>query len=697
MGVHRQDRHHQGRAAVRGGRRVLRGSGKSGVAEDGGITWGYIDTSGSVAIEPRFTYAEDFSEGLAVVGEIDSDGNPSACGYIDTSSTLVIPMEYDGAGAFRDGLAQVHDADGSHFIDKTGTVVAGPYRLAFGFSEGLAYADDGSRRGFIDTNGNWAAVLESAAIDMSSYLSSLSYFPGSAQGFSEGLVALQATSGGSPPRMGTADKGYVDKTGAWVIEPRFNYACDFSEGLAAVAVRGNEFSGLKWGFIDKTGAWVIEPRFECAERFADGMAVVGATVGDYMSFGYIDKTGTVVIPIQYWQAGDFSGGIAQIVSQSDSYSGSLSYIDTSGTVVWPSGSGATNQPVTTTSAVETGDEPSGLYPVSVDGKWGFIDKNGAIVIEPQFDIISLPRPDYISDGFSDGLAMVGAGEANEEKWGYIDKTGVWVVQPEFEFVHQFSDGMAMVAYHTRDLPRIGFVDTTGALVIPIQYGLLTEGFSEGLCLVSLDGEANGYIDKTGAVVIDSDPAYGYVADFHEGLAAVQKVDDPAAFGYIDTNGAWVMGVPSGLAPGSQGGFSEGLAVVYNLESVVSEDRCGFIDRTGAVVIEPQFSWALEFSEGLAAVAVGENEAEKWGFIDQTGAWVIEPQFSSALEFSEGLAAVAVGENEAQRWGFVDRTGAWVIEPQYESACSFTGGIAFVGDSWWPTYIDKTGKVIWQGE
>jgi hypothetical protein len=55
---------------------------------------------------------------------------------------------------------------------------------------------------------------------------------------------------------------------------------------------------------------------------------------------------------------------------------------------------------------------------------------------------------------------------------------------------------------------------------------------------------------------------------------------------------------------------------------------------------------VEFSEGLARVQVGE----KWGFIDKTGNLVIQPQFDEASEFSEGLARVRIGD----KWGFVSR-------------------------------------------
>ena len=53
-----------------------------------------------------------------------------------------------------------------------------------------------------------------------------------------------------------------------VIKPQFDYADDFSEGLARV-----DFSG-KWGFIDHTRKFVIKPLFDHVLNFSGGLAKV---------------------------------------------------------------------------------------------------------------------------------------------------------------------------------------------------------------------------------------------------------------------------------------------------------------------------------------------------------------------------------------------------------------------------------------
>ena len=104
--------------------------------------------------------------------------------------------------------------------------------------------------------------------------------------------------------------GYYDESGNIAIAPTYNSASDFSEGLAAVAVREGE--QLMWGFIDVDGHMVIDPVFSNKPGdFHEGLAVVQKKNGQYV---YIDKTGTVVSP-EYAYASRFLGGYAYYTSR----------------------------------------------------------------------------------------------------------------------------------------------------------------------------------------------------------------------------------------------------------------------------------------------------------------------------------------------------------------------------------------------
>ena len=52
--------------------------------------------------------------------------------------------------------------------------------------------------------------------------------------------------------------------------------------------------------------------------------------------------------------------------------------------------------------------------------------------------------------------------------------------------------------------------------------------------------------------------------------------------------------------------------------------------------------------------IGDGTTGNMGFIDKTGSFVINPEFDSAESFSDGLAAVRIGDYETGKWGFIAR-------------------------------------------
>lgn len=96
--------------------------------------------------------------------------------------------------------------------------------------------------------------------------------------------------------------GYKDWKGNVVIEPTFDEAFSFSEGLAGV-----EKDGLI-GYIDKTGKVVIDYTYDCATSFHEGLAAVSR--GE--KSGYIDDKGNQVVEYVYDVATPFDGGKAVV-------------------------------------------------------------------------------------------------------------------------------------------------------------------------------------------------------------------------------------------------------------------------------------------------------------------------------------------------------------------------------------------------
>ncbi len=117
-------------------------------------------------------------------------------------------------------------------------------------------------------------------------------------------------------------------------------------------------------------------------------------------------------------------------------------------------------------------------------------------------------------------------------------------------------------------------------------------------------------------------------------------------------------------------------------------KWGYADTRGNIVLEPVYDLIMEFSEGLAAVRIDGKD----GFVDREGGIVIPPQFHNTGSFHRGLAAVEVehepsptdlSPRDDTRWGYIDKTGRFVIPPKFREVSRFPGGpmfVVFPGDS-----------------
>ncbi|HEY5885915.1 MAG TPA: WG repeat-containing protein, partial [Pyrinomonadaceae bacterium] len=120
-----------------------------------------------------------------------------------------------------------------------------------------------------------------------------------------------------------------------------------------------------------------------------------------------------------------------------------------------------------------------------------------------------------------------------------------------------------------------------------------------------------------------------------------------------------------------------------------DEKWGYIDFNGKVVVSPQYLSADSFHEGLAAVTTGTYPNQKTGYIDESGKLVISPQFKYAGRFAEGLAKASQNE----KFGFIDRKGNWVFRPTYDSADDFSGDVASVTQRNQCGFVNKQGQVI----
>lgn len=324
---------------------------------------GFIDRSGRMVLGPSSDYLPFHSEGLIPL-RIHHHLREKY-GYMDETGRIVVKPRFDWAGGFSEGLAPVQMEKKWGYVDKTGRMVIEPrFDEARWFSEGLAVVGVGRSRyitcdhyGYVDNKGSLVIKpIYKQALEFRNGVASVCviqdrrmrwlYIDRRGHETVGGLEGRESFSEGlAPVRIGewpNDSYGYADMSGKLVIKPRFFRAKPFSEGLAVVQVANG-----KYGFIDRTGKMVIPPPFFRAEDFSEGLAMVGIPKGQW-GLGYVDKQGHVAIkPGEFTEAGPFKEGLAAV------------------------------RPL--------------------DGKWGYIDKSGKMVIPPRYDE---------TWGFEGGLAAV---------------------------------------------------------------------------------------------------------------------------------------------------------------------------------------------------------------------------------------------------------------------------------------------------
>ena len=335
---------------------------------------------------------------------------------------------------------------------------------------------------------------------------------------------------------------------------------------------------------------------------------------------------------------------------------------------------------------------SDLLPVESGGKWGFLAPwDGVLRIDPRFLCVS---------SFSEGFAAVKApatsrgGTVVPLLWGFVDKGGGWLAEPQFDWADDFVNGFARVRKSDRmsaggaaeSSTLVGgwnFLDRSGRLLSAKDFDW-AEPFSEGYAAVFVDN-AWGYLNGKGALEIP--PRFEDAGDFRRRYA---RVKSNGSWGFINDLGVFI--IPARFD--DAGDFSEGLAAVRVGSSF------GYVDVTGRTAIEPQFGRAGEFRDGLARVRMGA----RWWLVDTAGV-PVEPQgFSAAFDMKNALAGVATGEPSLTvdesgrtaggiRWGFVGTDGALAIAMQYDAVRDFSEGLAAVQRNGRWGYIDPWGAVI----
>lgn len=149
----------------------------------------------------------------------------------------------------------------------------------------------------------------------------------------------------------------------------------------------------------------------------------------------------------------------------------------------------------------------------------------------------------------------------------------------------------------------------------------------------------GYIDKDGKYIVK--PQFKFAQSMCEGRAVVETT--AGRWGFIDNKGKFAIDPK----------FESACSFIDGRAQVKVGGKWGYIDRSGKFVVEPQNDeWMPpacsqmlypEWGSGLSRKQVGK----KWGYENKKGKLVIPARYANAFGFGDGVAPVAVPEQEAK--------------------------------------------------
>lgn len=471
-------------------------------------------------------------------------------------------------------------------------------------------------------------------------------------------------------------------------------------------------------------------------RFSEGLAQV---ILRNESHGFMDTTGKLAFSFLYYRPlGEFKEGLAPAALQliylspsselnPDLPSEQNVFIDKNGKIA-----------IDAASCEEIYAFSEGLARVKMMGKFGFIDKNGKMVIPPIYDW---------AEDFAAGEATVNLGGT----WNYINTKGQIVSiksNPSTKAnlflvikdkttgqISKFSANLALEFRGLRYDENIlyGLEDKTGKTILPTQYGGIDltsvlyweKDFGQGKELIGVSkNEKKGLIDKTGKIIlpfqyneimylpenhifmIEQDEKIG-IADKTGKMQIPLTYDDIRVEGdlvflmkeeseekgttdVLNNAGKKIISYPSFF---SMGGKFKDLGECF----VIGQgQKVGLYDKNGKVLIPLEYEDINPFMEGLA----GAKKGGKWGFMDKTAKTIIPFEYEDLTEkesvtpnhyydFREGFASA----KKNGKWGFINKTGKAVIPFEYEDCKGFFEGLAAVKQNGKWGFVDKTGKLV----
>jgi hypothetical protein len=188
--------------------------------------------------------------------------------------------------------------------------------------------------------------------------------------------------------------------------------------------------------------------------------------------------------------------------------------------------------------------------------------------------------------------------------------------------------------------------------------------------------------------------------FHAGIYSSDGYELKSKTVFIDTNGEIITEIDSKYAVGA---LSEGLINV----KCQQENKWGYINTSGEVIVPFVYDQAEAFFNGLAVVGVRSGRNMKYGLIEKTGEEIALTEYDQIFHYRAGYTSnigdlILVQKNvprsegrgtTRQQFGLIDKNGDEIIPVIYDNQISFEHGLARVEKDGRHGIIDKTGSFV----
>lgn len=274
---------------------------------------------------------------------------------------------------------------------------------------------------------------------------------------------------------------------------------------------------------------------------------------------------------------------------------------------------------------------------TTSGEWSFWDFN-------RKKIFALPSQyDVVSDiGFQSGLCRVSSFDEEIEDWlyGYIDKHGNIAINCTYSNADDFINGYAWV----EEDEAIRFLINASGDKVTNGWDSIHLYENYAICHDFLHYTRTEIINLTTFESISMGKTNPHLCAIRNEICGYLHND---RFIWFNLNEPTKRQSIRGIKNIYSGTFREGVASL-----LASNEKYGFIDLSGNIVIPFDFDEARDFHDGLAAVKING----KWGFINHNGSVVIDAIYNEASDFSENLASLRLN---GQLY-VIDKNGEFLI-------------------------------------